>query len=349
MAFLLVNVLVLAIAALGSWWLSGYDSQVTGENETKDRIRRGIRCGISLLLVELAYWGLWRYWRYDDRAGGMLYLLTALPLAIIWCTCIGELFAQGFLWLIDPEDHRQFDSHKNRRDLDMLSWLIRNGQKAEAIQLCQMLKESGDFRNATLETILEHLGVKPDIVSTARPLAMAYQLRSQGKLNEAEALLNTLLVENPANVEAALILMRLYAENMRRADMAYEVLRSLEMQPYIAHAYIEFARRSIAEWSNPIPEMAAVQPQPESIEELVAHGYFGTVIEILDQKTKGQPQDFESWLKLAEIYGKRCGNIERAKQIIQQIESNSAFSQEQIQFAKNQLKEWRGASLHHAS
>ncbi len=346
MLFFLANIVVLTLAALAFWWLSGYDTKVTGANEREDFIRRAIRCGISLLLVELAFWGLWRYWRYNDAGGGMVYLMFVLPLAIIWCGCISELVARGFHWLFDPEDHREFDPHQNRRDLDTIARLIKDGRKEEAIQLCQKLQESGEVSVLTLETMLEQLGVKQDSVKRAKPLAEADYLRSQGKLSEAEAMLNSLLVENPANVDAALMLMRLYAQDMRRSDKACEVLRSLEKQPHVPSAPIEFARRSIDEWTNPRPKEVAVEVQPESVDELVAHGYFGTAIDILEQKTKDEPQDFNLWMKLAETHGQHCGNVNRAEKIIQQIEANSAFNPEQIQLAKTKLKEWRGTRLH---
>jgi hypothetical protein len=346
MLFIFANIALLAFATFVSWWLSGYDTKVTGENEREDFIRRAIRCGITMLLVELAFWSLWRCWYYDDRVSGMAYLMFVLLLSIIWCGCISELFSHGFHWLIDPEDHREFDPHKSRRDLDTIASLIKNDRKEEAIQLCQMLKESGDVSVLALETMLEHLGVKQDSAQKPRPLVEAYRLRSQGKLNEAESILNSLLVGNPSNVDAALMLIRLYAQDMRRSDKAYEVLRSIEKQPTIPSAHIEFARRSIDEWRSPKPKKVAVKVQPESIDELVAHGYFGTAIEILEQKTKEQPQDFNLWMKLAGTHGQHCGNVNRAEKIIQQIEANSAFSPEQIQHAKTKLKEWREAGLH---
>jgi tetratricopeptide (TPR) repeat protein len=347
MLFIFANIALLAFTAFVSWWLSGYDTKVTGENEREDFIRRAVRCGITLFLVELAFLGLWRYWRYDDRAGGMLYLMTSLPLAIIWCGCISELFVSGFQWLIDPEDHREFDPHKSRRDLDTIASLIKNGRKEEAIQLCQMLKESGDVSILALETLLEHLGVRQDNIKTPKPLIEAYRLRSEGRLNEAEAILNSLLMQNPSNVDAALMLIRLYTQDMHRSDKAYDVLRSIEQQPNVPRPHVEFARRSIDEWTNPRPKEVVVEIQPESIDELVAHGYFGTAIEILEQKIKEQPQDFDLCLKLAEMHGQYCGNIKRAEKIIQQIKTNSAFSPEQIQQAKTKLKEWQWARLHH--
>jgi len=345
MLFFIANIVVLTLAAAASWWLSGYDTKVTGASEREDFIRRAIRCGISLFLVELAFWGLWRYWRYNDAGGGIVYLMFMLPLAIIWCGCISELVAHGFHWLFDPEDHREFDPHRSRRDLDTIASLIKDGRKEEAIQLCQRLKESREVSVQALETILEHLGVKPDRVKKPRPLAEADHLRSQGKLNEAEVLLNSLLMKNPSNVDAALMLMRLYAQDMRRSDKASEVLRSLEQQPNIARAHNEFARRSIDEWTNPRPKEVVVEVQPESIDGLVAHGYFGTAIEILEQKTKDEPQNFNLWLKLAEVHGQHCGNVKRAEKIVRQIEANSAFSPEQIQLARTKLKEWREAGL----
>jgi tetratricopeptide (TPR) repeat protein len=347
MLFFLANIVVLTLAALASWWLSGYDTKVTGEKEREDFIRRAIRCGLTLVLVELAFWGLWRYWRYSDQGGRMAYLMFVLLLAIIWCGCLSEAVSHGFHWLIDPEDHQEFDPHQSRRDLDTIASLIKDGRKEEAIHLCQRLKESGEVSVLALETMLEHLGVKQDSVKKARPLAEADHLRSQGKLSEAEAMLNSLLMENPANADAALMLMRLYAQDMRRSGKACEVLRSIEKQPNVPSAPIEFARRSIDEWSNPKLGKIVVEVPPESVDELLVHGYFGTAIEILEQKIKDEPQDFDLWLKLAETHGQHCGNVHRAEKIIQQIEANSAFNPEQIQLAKTKLKEWREARLQH--
>jgi len=121
MFFILANVVVLVFATFISWCLSAYDAKVTGADEVEGHIRRGIRCGISLLLVEIAFWCLWQYWRYDDRACGMAYLATSLPLALVWAGCISEMFARGFHWLIDPEDKREFDSKDGVRELDAIA------------------------------------------------------------------------------------------------------------------------------------------------------------------------------------------------------------------------------------
>ena len=347
MSFLITNFVVLTLTILASWWLSGYDPEVTGDNERKDFMRRAVRCGLSLVLAELAFLCLWRYWRYNDGASGIAYLIFMLPLALVWVGCLAEVCSRAFHGLVDPQDHRQFDPNKSRRDLDMLATLVRSGRKDEAMLLCQMLRESGDVSVATLDTLLEHLGVKPDRLQKPRPLIEAYRLRGQGKLNEAESLLNSLLAKNPSDVDAALMLTRLYVQDMNRSDKAHEVLRSLAQQPHVPRDPIEFARRSIDEWSRPGPKAEVVEAQPESVDELLAKGYFGTAIEVLEQKAREQPADFDLWLKLAETHARHCGHIKRAEKIVDQIEANPVFSPEQIQLATAKLKEWQEAWVHH--
>ena len=155
-------------------------------------------------------------------------------------------------------------------------------------------------------------------------------------------ILQTLLAENPSNVDAALMLMRLYVRDLRRSDKAAEVLRALEKQPHIPSAHLEYARRSIVEWGHRKSAPAA-QVLPESVDELLACGYLGTAIEILERKIKEQPKDFDLWLKLAEAHGLHSGNLQRAGKIVQQIEANHGFGAEQIQIAKARLKGWREA------
>ena len=89
-----------------------------------------------------------------------------------------------------------------------------------------------------------------------------------------------------------------------------------------------------------------VEAQPETLEELLAKGYFGTAIEILEQKIKEQPRDFDLWLKLAEVQGQHCGNVKRAEKIVQQIGANPASNPEQIQLARTKFNEWREAGVH---
>ena len=346
MFFILANLVVLVSTAGASWWLSGYDPMVTGHNERKDSLRRSIRCGITLFLVEMGFYCLWQYHQSNDPASGMAYLVFALPLTLVWSGCISELFAHGFHRLIDPEDDREFDPKKGLREMDVIGDLIRSGQKDKAIQLCQMLKRTGDVNPAVLDMTLEHLGVPQKSVQRPKPLIEADRLRSQGRFREAELILNSLLAQNPRNLDAAMMLMRLYAQDLHRPEKAGEVLKALERQPHLPSAHLEFARRSIAEWNQGKARTEQVPVQPESMDELLAQGYFGTAIEILEQKVKEQPQDFDLRLTLAEVYARHCGDDLQAKKIVQQIVASSVFSPEQKLSAWPKLEEWRKARTH---
>lgn len=333
---IILNIILLPAAAVISWWLSGFDSRVTGENRRADLIRRGIRCGLTILLLAILV-----SLPYSITSAPPMFLIAGL-MAVIWASCLTELGARCFHRLVDPEDKREFDPHQSARNLDLVASLLKSGRHEEAVQLCEALRQSGDANILALETMLARAGIRQGDFKKPRPLVEAHQLRSEGKFTEAEAILQTLLAENPSNVDAALMLMRLYVRDLRRSDKAGEVLRSLEKQPHIPAGHLEYARRSINEWgqnqSAPTAEVL-----PESVDELLACRYLGTAIEILERKIKEQPRDFNLWLELAEAHGRHARNLQRAGKIVQQIESNRGFNAEQIQLAKARLKEWREA------
>jgi|SRR5665213_1170511 len=322
----------LVLIALVAWWFSGYDSKLTGENRREDLIRRIFRCGLTLFLVEVLFW-------LPPSV-----LLIPIFLGMLWAGCLAEFFSRGFRWLIDPEDKRQLDPKQNVRQLDLIAALIRSGRKTEAIQLCESLKVSGEVDIVTLETTLEFLGVKQERAKIPTPLAEAARLRALGKFTEAEQRLKSLLAKNPADADAAMMLMRLYAQDLRQPGKAHEILRALEKQPHVAASHVEFARRSIDEWSRAKPEKIEIAVLPESVGELLAQGFFGTAIERLEEQIETQPQDFDLWLKLAEVHAVRCKNFQRAEKIVQQMETGSSFSLQQIESARATLKAWRAAA-----
>ena len=332
-----IAILLLGIPVL--WWLSGFDPKVTGENKRADLIRRAVRCLATAILL-LIFFG-----PNAVRVGYVfvpLILIIPPTIGILWAGCLGELFARGFYRLIDHVDKREFDPNQSARNLDMVASLLKSGRHEEAAQLCEALKKSGDANILVLETMLARAGIPQAGFKKPRPLVEAHRLRSEGKFGEAETILKSLLAENPSNVDAALMLMRLYVQDFRRSDKAAEVLRSLEKQPHMPSAHLEYARRSIVEWGQrkSAPAPAAL---PASVDELLACGHLGTAIETLEHKIKEQPEDFDLRLKLAEAHGRFSGNIHRAEKIVQEIESNRGFSAEQIQMAKARLKEWREA------
>jgi len=327
-----LKIILLSVATAIAWWLSGYDSRVTGENKKADFIRRILRCVVTFVLAVIFF--------SEPSILGIIILPVCIGL--LWCGCLAELFSRGFHRLIDSDDRREFDPHQSARNLDLVASLLKSGRHTEAAQLVETFKESGDANILVMETLLARSGIQFENDRKPKPLTEAYNLRSQGKYDEAAALLNSLLAENPSNVDAALMLMRLYVQDLQRSDKAAEVLRALERQPHIPTGHIEYARRSIHGWGRKeyAPETVVL---PESVDELLACGYQGTAIEILERKVKEQPQDFDSWLKLAEAHGLYSGNLERAGKIVEKLEAGNNFSAEQIGTAKTKLKEWREA------
>lgn len=339
--YFLCDLVVTALAAIASWWLSSFDIRLTDDNGRQDIIRRAIRCGITLLIVEVGFYGLWQWRTTDDRSAGYIFVAMILPVVILWKGCISEAGAHFFLHLIDPKDKQPYDPKAGLRELDAIGDLIRSDRKEEAIQLCRTLLQSSPEHKAAMELTLHHLGAPPpESPKQLKPLAAADRLRQTGKFNEAKTVLTSVLNQDPSNVDAALMLIRLYAQDLRQPVMAREVLQTLEKQPYVSAAYIEIARHSIISQSPPVPETVA-EPLPESIEELLAKKYFGTAVERLEKLSEAEPANFEARIKLAEIHGLHCANIKLAEKTIRQIETNPAFTAEQKQQARNSLQHWR--------
>jgi hypothetical protein len=287
---------------------------------------------------------LWRYSHSRDPAAGLTYLVMTLPLVVIWFGPLSHLGAHVFRLAIDPEDKRSFDPSAEKRVLDGIAELIRTGKKDEAIRVCESLKDSGVVNDATLKLTLEHLGVPQTGGRYLSPMVEVDRLRTAGKLAEAEIVLQSLLLKNPADFDAAMMLMRLYAENLRQPLSAELVLRTLKQQPNINPAHLEFARRSVAEWSRPggMKPESVEEPPPaaKSVEELLAGRFYGTAVEVLQEQVKAQPQDYDLRLKLAEVQAVHCRNLPAAEKVVKQMAG--IFSREQVEQAENRLKEWRG-------
>jgi len=346
MFLLLANTGVLLLVTLVAWWLSWYDPQVMGVNDRNDLLRRSLRCGVNLLLAEAAIWSLWQFTFFENRADGEMYLALVLALAFLWGGCVTALLSRAFKWLVKPDDELGWEIDRSLRDLDTLARLVRNSQRKEAIQLCLKLKESGGTSVLALETILEHLGIaQQNHVRQPDPLVEVSRLRRQGKYGQAEARLKSLLSKNPDNVDAAMMLIRLYAQDLLYPDKAQKVLRALEKRPHVPRGHTDFARRSIQDWSEGKPEPEPVPMLPESIDELLAQGHLGTAVERLEQKVSEQPEDFDLRMRLAGVHAELCGSVNSAEAVVKQIDGNPAFNPAQIQTAKARLGEWRQTVL----
>ena len=344
---ILLNIGVLAVVAAVTWWLTGMDKTASGESKRSHHFSRALRCAtvvfLIALMLALAEGGVGAF------GGVALLLIAPIAIALLLRSSISELFSQGFLRMVDPtlHDHRPVDLKKFQRHQDAIAQLIRHGKRDEAIRLCEALQKSGEVDAATVATALEFLGVKQAPAALERPLNQAARLRAEGKFSEAEALLKSLLLKNPADAGAALALMRLYAEDGRQPGKAHEVLRALEKQRGASAAHIEFARRSLDEWRRAKPVQVAVvaAPKLESPEELLAQKSFGSALERLERQIEERPDDFDLWLKLAEVHAVHCGNVSRAEKIFRMARAENRFSAAQLAVAADKLKEWREMNL----
>lgn len=359
---LIALIFILAGAAAFAWWLSGYDSKLTGNNHSADNARRTTRVVITVPLVGIGVLAAW----YGGGAGGVLDLFIALVLAIIWTGCAAEFAARSFHRMVDPEDDRAFNPQQVGRELDRLAALVRAGRHDEAIALCKKLKTDGDASADAIDTMLFHLYTEvhaPDRAPTSPPLLEAHALCGRGKFAEAETKLQALLQRDPHHLGAALLLMRIYARDLRQPEKADALLRGVARHPHVPPAFIDHTRRSLQELSGAVPRREKtdqgvesllvgrataasaeniVAPADVSVGQLLARGHLATAIEILESQLRAQPDHFEHWLKFAEAHARHCGDVKRAGKIVAQIEANPAFNAEQKQLARTKLKEWGG-------
>jgi tetratricopeptide (TPR) repeat protein len=261
---------VLAATLAASWWLSGYDSRLSGQEKDRraDFIRRAVRCGATLLLAGFGTHGL----LYGGMGGGMKYIMIVVPIAVIWAGCLSELFARGFHQLIDPEDKREFDPKQTSRELARLADLVQNGREREAIELCRQLNESADASALAVEAVLLQLYDRMfagDRLRAAPALAEALRLRGRQMFDEAESALNLLLKQEPDNLAAAVLLMQVCAQDLFRPDKAKALLEIIRQQSRTPPLFVEYARHCIDEWSGAVPRREKTAEGIESL--LVEH------------------------------------------------------------------------------
>src|ERR1035438_4396613 len=196
------NIIVLVLVGAGAWWLTGLDKTVSGESKRGHHFTRALRCGAVLFLAAAFVWFI------EDPGlgyGGIPFLIIIpVSVALVLRSAVSELFTHGFLRLVDPalHDNRPLDPGKSRRYQDAIARLIQNGQRDEAVKLCEELKLSGEVDLVTLENTLEFLGV-PQNTKKENPLTQAAQMRAAGKFAEAEQQFKSLLGKNPADLGAA--------------------------------------------------------------------------------------------------------------------------------------------------
>jgi len=334
-----IKIAILALISAGTWFLTGLDQTVAGASKRSHHFTRALRTVAVTFLMMVYIWFV-----CSDPGLGAIPLLIIIPpaVALLLRSAVAEVFTHGVLRFIDPQlhDQREFDPKKVQRYQDVIAHLIHHGRREEAIKLCEELKESGAVDLVPLESTLEFLGVKQER-APVKPLTRADHLRAEKKFAEAEQLLKSLLRANPVDTPAALMLMRIYAEDLRQPDQAWAVLHALEKRRQVRAEHLEFARRSIVEWSHPArqPQPPPLPPRPaESVDELLAQGSFGIAVERLEAQIQAQPKDPAWRLKLAEVYAVNCHNPLRAEKVLREVERLAIATPEQLATAHAKLR-----------
>jgi len=365
---LLVKLAILALFGWGTWWLTGIDKTPAGESKRDHHLTRALRC------VGVVFFSMSLLWFMSIPT----LMIAPICIAIILRGSLSEIGASWFLRGIDPmlHDHREFDPEAAQRYQDEIAYLIHHNRHDQAIKLCEELKESGAVDPGIIRDTLEFLGVKQEGRAPANPLAEAARLREQQKFTAAESLLRSLLQKNPADDAAAIMLMRVYAQDLRQPQRAYKLLHALEKQPHVPAAHLEFARRSLPEWTAARPGGTGVPPvesgvppdsartmenqttlivarperpekqgrlpfDPVFVDKLLARGRFGSAVETLEQHVQAHPEDFASQLKLAEVHAVHCKDVLRAGKIVQQLERQPGLAPERIALARAKLAGWQ--------
>jgi len=339
---LTAKILVVAIVTAAIWWMSGYDTRLTGENPRSDFLRRLIRSAITLVLLWLT------------ALGGLMAVPIFVVIAVIWAGCLAEFGARQFHKLVDGGDHVRFDPKDTQRRLGQLTQFIRNGQNTQALDLCHELETSGEVSPLILDaTIYPFYRSMLDSFETSAVLAEARRWYRAGKFVEAETELRRILAAQPKNDTAILFLMQIWARDLSQPQKALALLEPVGSPPRLHRALVRYARRSLEEWSHEGRHLQAVEqeklapPMPSRtepelcIDDLLKRNQLATAVERLESDLRAYPQDVHLWLKLAETYAVYCADWERARRIIQKMESTATFAPAEIQFAKSRLKEWR--------
>ena len=343
MTFIHISIVVAVSTLLVAWWLSRYDSRVVGDGRGWDVFRRILRCILTVAMVQAIFWCFWRYTRNGDAVSGLVPIPILLVLAFFWAGAVSEIFSRGFGKLFDSDGRVASDPRKGEEGLRQLSKLVEEGRQEEALRLSRKLRKSDDTNVIVLEAMLQRLGLDEQS-DRGKLMAMARQLHGERRITEAERVLASLLERHPNDAQAAVFLIRIYTQDTHEPAKAVEVLRSLEQQSGISPGMIDFARSLLTAQKQPEPleeSAPASAPGPASVDELIAQRRFGSAIDTLKERLRDHPDDFETWLKLAEVNGRHCGSLQQVENIIRLLEGDSCFSPEQVQLLRSRLDDWR--------
>jgi hypothetical protein len=90
------------------------------------------------------------------------------------------------------------------------------------------------------------------------PLGDINRLRSRGCYQEAKSQLLDLLRRDPENMAAAVLLVRVYAQDLHQRDKAVHLINAIEKKPFASSSVVAFLRNSLNEWLTTPPPRSPV-------------------------------------------------------------------------------------------
>ena len=196
-----------------------------------------------------------------------------------------------------------------------------------------------------------------------------------GDIGRAEGVLTEALKTDCLNEAAFIRLVRLYAQEKRDIKGAERLIADarhtfgpslLDMLGSYIHTWHELSRTQSAEGDGRIKLISVGETQrpPDPIEEYlkrvregqkaqeravysdaigqaIAEHRYGTAIDLLEEKTKADPHNFELWLRYAETYAVHCNSLSTAEKILRKMKQSRAFTEEQMGQAHGELVKWQ--------
>jgi tetratricopeptide (TPR) repeat protein len=246
--------IILVVTAAMSWWISGYDPKLTGENGNADFLRRCIRCALTLFLMAVGLIGT----MFNPQFAGFIAIIIAIPMVVLWMNCLGEALADMFQGLIEsPSPVPESEPDKLMSDLDRLALLSRQGHTKEALKLCAKLMKNGDGSRMAIETMCFRLYgemFEDESLRSYKSLASIQPLLQHGEYREAEARLTRMVKRNPDDLPAVYLLVRLYARNLKQAEKAGALIESLEKRSKLPPFFAAYTNHRMKEWLGPAEE-----------------------------------------------------------------------------------------------
>ncbi len=256
------------------------------------------------------------------------------------------------------------------------------------IRLKEISEEQKLYAVKQLETWSDLTGKRislnlPTRVVRRKPFEEAIALRDHGFFEEAETRLRHVLTRDHHDFAALQLLIRLYAQDLKRPDLAEKTFETLKDAPHVPSSLVDFVDKSISDWNAappcaerkkrsfwerlsfrspkvpisgslspdsgvavelPTAESPGFGPDPSmSVADLLKDGYMGTALERAQTEAEAAPTDFALQRQLLDAYCHGFISIKNAEKLLAKIEKEPKFNEQQKQEAQRIVNDAKSA------